>query len=103
MKKPAFRNSIVIIMLFAVALPFLPLVLWSFSARWFYPNIVPNAWGIRAWKYVFGIAGTQIVRALFQSVLLATITSLISLIIGIPAGRILGLYHFRWKSLECRL
>lgn len=97
--KPAFRNSIVIVMILAVALPFLPLVLWSVSARWFYPNIVPNAWGIRAWKYVFGIAGTQIVTALFQSVLLATITSLISLLIGIPAGRILGLYHFRWKGL----
>ncbi len=97
--KPAFRNSVIILMLLAVALPFLPLVLWSFSARWFYPNVLPNAWGVRAWKYVFGIAGTQIVTALFHSVFIALITAFISLVIGIPAGRVLGLYHFRGKGL----
>lgn len=99
MNKPTWRHSIAGLMVFSVLLPFLLLVLWSFSGRWFYPDIAPNVWGLRAWRYVFGIAGPQIVTALWQSVLLAATTSVISLIIGIPAGRILGLYHFRGKSL----
>lgn len=97
--KPAFRNSALILMVLAVALPFLPLVVWSFSQQWFYPNVLPNAWGVRAWKYVFGVAGTQIISALFHSMFIASITAFISLAIGIPAGRVLGLYHFRGKAL----
>ncbi len=97
--KPGFRNAVIILIIVTVVLPFLPLVLWSFSAKWFYPKVLPNAWGIRAWKYVFGIAGTQIITALFHSVFIASITALISLTIGIPAGRMLGLYHFRGKNV----
>jgi putative spermidine/putrescine transport system permease protein len=97
--KPAFRNVIIVMIILIVALPFLPLVLWSLSKQWFYPNVLPNTWGVRAWNYVFGTAGSQIITALGQSVFLATVTSLISLIISVPTGRILGLYHFRGKNL----
>ena len=97
--KPTFRHPVLVLIVLAVVLPFLPLVLWSLSAQWFYPNVLPNTWGVRAWEYVLGIAGTQIVTALFHSVFIASVTALISLAIGIPAGRVLGLYHFRGKNL----
>lgn len=93
------RNTVLFMIVFTVVLPFLPILLWSFSKRWFYPNVFPNNWGIRAWQYVFGTAGSQIIAALGNSVLLALVTSLISIAIAIPAGRVLGLYHFRGKSL----
>ncbi len=83
----------------AVGIPFVPLILWSLSRRWFYPKVLPNAWGIRAWSYVFGTAGSQIMTALGQSVLLAVVTALLALIIAVPAGRVLGVYHFRGKGL----
>jgi len=82
-----------------VALPFLVLTMWSFSNRWFYPDLWPGQWGLRAWDYVFGIAGVQITSALIQSILVALVTAIISVIIGIPAGRALGLYGFRGKDL----
>ena len=83
----------------AVALPFIGLILWSFSNRWFYPDLWPQQWGLRAWNYVFGTAGSQILTALTQSLLVATATAVISVIIGVPAGRALGLYEFRGKDL----
>lgn len=83
----------------AVLLPFVPLVLWAFSSRWFYPHLLPEQWGLRAWTYVFGTAGAQMTEALVQSVLVATVTAIISLAGGVPAGRALGLYHFRGKDL----
>jgi len=83
----------------AVLLPFIPLVMWSLSERWFYPQLWPARWGLRAWRYVFSTAGIQILGALGQSVLVAATVSLISVIVGTPAGRALGLYDFRGKDL----
>jgi putative spermidine/putrescine transport system permease protein len=83
----------------AVLLPFVPLVLWAFSGRWFYPELLPSRWGLRAWTYVFGTAGPQITEALIQSVQVAAATAIVAVIAAVPAGRALGLYHFRGKDV----
>jgi len=93
------QNSVLAVTVFAVMIPFLPIVLWSFSQQWFYPKVLPNSWGTRAWQYVFGTAGTQMISALLQSVTLSVVVAGISVAIAIPAGRVLGLYHFRGKRL----
>lgn len=80
-------------------MPFAPLLLWAFSGRWFYPHLIPEQWGLRAWEYVFGIAGPQMAEALFHSLRVAAITALLSVAAGVPAGRALGLYEFRGKDL----
>jgi putative spermidine/putrescine transport system permease protein len=82
-----------------VLLPFAALSIWSFSERWFYPDPFPERWGLRAWEYVFGTAGDQILSALLQSVLVASATALISVLVGVPGGRALGLYEFKGKDL----
>jgi putative spermidine/putrescine transport system permease protein len=82
----------------AVLLPFVPLVLWSFSGRWFYPDLLPSQWGLRAWAYVTGTAGPQVGEALVQSLLVASASALASVAAGLPAGRALGLYRFRGKD-----
>ena len=82
-----------------VLAPFAPLIMWSLSERWFYPDLWPESWGIRAWRYVFSTAGAQIVSGLGQSVAVALATAVISVVIGVPAGRALGLYEFRGKDV----
>jgi len=72
--------------------------MWSLSTRWFYPQLWPAEWGLRAWQYVFGTAGSQIVSGLLQSMLVALTTAVISVMIGVPAGRALGLYSFKGKD-----
>ncbi|MFN2355629.1 MAG: ABC transporter permease [Desulfopila sp.] len=93
------RLLLLLSLLFTVLLPFLPLVLWSISEKWFYPDLLPQAFGPRAWGYVFGTAGDQLVSGLFISFTLALVTTLVSLVLGIPAGRALGLYDFAGKKL----
>jgi len=97
--RPAKRHVVSTAVITTVMLPFAVLVVWSFSDRWFYPELWPQQWGLRAWTYVFGTAGFQIVAALVQSMLVALATALISVAIGMPAGRALGLYEFRGKDL----
>jgi putative spermidine/putrescine transport system permease protein len=93
------RKILFFSLLLAILLPFLPLVLWSISERWLYPELLPQAFGPRAWSYVFGTAGNQIVSGLVASFSLALTTTIVSLILGIPAGRALGLYDFSGKKL----
>jgi putative spermidine/putrescine transport system permease protein len=83
----------------AVLAPFLALALWSVSRRWFYPHLLPEAWGTRAWSYLFETAGAQTLEAVVQSVKVAAATALLAVAGGVPAGRALGLYHFRGKQL----
>ncbi|MEE4313351.1 MAG: ABC transporter permease subunit [Desulfofustis sp.] len=83
----------------SVGMPFVPLLLWSFSERWFFPDLWPQEFGLRAWGYVFTTAGSQIIGGLATSFLLALTTAVISLLVGIPAGRALGLYDFPGKRL----
>jgi putative spermidine/putrescine transport system permease protein len=82
-----------------VLLPFVPLVMWSLSDRWFYPELWPRQWGLRAWRYVFSTAGTQILGGLWQSVRVAATVACISVGIGMPAGRALGLFDFQGKDM----
>jgi len=92
------RNFTFAALIISVLLPFTVLIIWSFSARWFYPQLWPEQWGLRAWQYIFGTAGTQIIAGLIQSMLVALATAAISVVIGVPAGRALGLYDFKAKD-----
>lgn len=87
----------------AVALPFLPLVLWSLSQQWFFPDLWPQQWGLRAWQHIFDATGAQVVAGLVQSTALAAVAAAAALAIGVPAGRALGLYAFGGKTLAAVL
>lgn len=97
--RPHHRNIASTAIITSILFPFAVLMLWSFSAGWFYPQLWPAQWGLRAWQYVFGVAGTQIMAGLSQSILVALVTAAISVVAGVPAGRALGLYNFRGKDL----
>jgi putative spermidine/putrescine transport system permease protein len=79
-------------------LPFLPLVVWSFSQRWLFPAILPTEWGVRGWAYLLS-PGARVGTAFFNSLIIALAVTLVSLLIGLPAGRALGMHHFRGKTL----
>lgn len=82
-----------------VLIPLVPLVLWGFSDRWFTPAPFPQEFGLRAFSYMVSTAGRQIMAGLVSSFLLAALTALLSLLVGIPAGRALGLYDFPGKRV----
>jgi putative spermidine/putrescine transport system permease protein len=82
----------------AVGSIFVPLFLWAFSDRWFYPDPWPGEWGFRAWRYVFGTAGAQIRAGIAASAAVGAATTLAAVPVGTLAGRALGLYAFRGKD-----
>lgn len=80
----------------AIIFPFLPLVIWSFSHRWAFPDLLPASWSLRAWRYVFSEA-SKAPPATLKAFQISLVATLLSLLIGIPAGRALGLHNFRGK------
>ncbi|RYI32993.1 MAG: ABC transporter permease subunit [Acetobacteraceae bacterium] len=81
-----------------LVLPFLPLVVWSFAHGWRFPDLLPQTWSAKAWSSA--LSPTSGVLASFGvTTLIAVATAALSALVGIPAGRALGLHAFRGKAL----
>jgi putative spermidine/putrescine transport system permease protein len=91
------RGAIVAGILVGVLLPFVPLLLWSVSFSWRFPNLVPAEFSLRSWRYL-ATPASKLGEALVWSLLVAVTVTILSIIIGIPAGRALGLYRFKGKT-----
>jgi putative spermidine/putrescine transport system permease protein len=77
-------------------LPFVPLMFWSISAGWFFPSVLPTELSARAWRYLASDA-SGVKAGLWSSLLIATSVAIVAAMIGLSAGRALGLYSFRGK------
>jgi putative spermidine/putrescine transport system permease protein len=40
-----------------LSLPFIPLVIWSFTKQWPWPLLLPEKWSMDSWKYLFSVSG----------------------------------------------
>lgn len=99
--RPAARLAHVLLIaaiLVGVAAPLIPLAIWSWARGWFFPALLPPEWSGRAWAYLFS-GSSQVGRALLNSTAVAVIVTLLSAVIGLPAGRALGLANFRGKTV----
>lgn len=92
------RLTVIIAIITAVLLPLLPLFLWSFSHRWYFPALLPTEWSGRAWRYVLE-PRSQVATAVLNSTVVALSVTVLSILIGLPAGRALGLHTFHGKGL----
>ncbi len=90
------RKLAVVAIVLGTFIPFLPIIIWSFSFRWAYPSLLPE-FGLRAWEYIF--TQGDIIESLFLSIGLSSIVTVASLAVGFPASRALGLYKFKGKRL----
>lgn len=109
-----FYLAIAVILL-ALILPLISFVLNAFAFRWFYPQLIPEEWSLQAWERLQLIppegqrtldnwfrllaTGSPVVDATVTSLLIGGVVTLVSVIIGLPAARALGLYQFRGKRL----
>lgn len=81
-----------------LVLPLIPLLIWSFARGWRFPSLLPNQWSTQAWEVAFA-ARSGVIESLWITVLIAALATFLSILVGVPAGRALGLYRFRGKGL----
>lgn len=95
---PKVRNSVIILVILALFLPFLPLLIWSVAQGWFFPQVVPQTWTLEHWQQLLS-ASSRVAEGVMQSLAIALITTALSLLVGLPAGRALGLMNFPGKPI----
>lgn len=114
MRRAFFYATVIFISLMFVA-PVIAFMINAFAFRWFYPQLVPAEWSLQAWERLKLIpqAGERtfmgfvdlwasvpdVVSALWLSLAIGTVVTGLSVIIGLPAARALGLYKFRGKRI----
>lgn len=70
--------------------------LWSFTHAWFWPDLLPREWSLRAWSYLFS-PGAGVGEALATSLFIALLVALLALFIAWPAARVVAGAWFRGK------
>ena len=79
-------------------LPVAVLALFSLSRAYFFPQVLPEDWSLRAWRLLLG-TDSEVWSALGASILIGVAVVVVALSVSIPAGRALGLSNFRGKRL----
>jgi len=80
-----------------LVLPLVPVLLWSLTQSWFWPDLLPT-WGLRSWEYVIA-PWSQVGSTIWTTLLLALLTTALTVIISLPAAKVLGQRDFRGKTL----
>lgn len=75
-------------------LPLIPLVLWSLAGHWPWPEVWPPQWSGKSWAYLFSTTG-RAWEGLLNSWLVACLTLVFNLLLGVPAARTLAMRRFR--------
>jgi len=88
----------VALLIFALLAPLFAFLINAFAFRWFYPQLIPSEFSLRAWQSIFG-PNSKVVGALWSSAAIAIGVTISSVIIGLPAARALGLYSFKGKRI----
>ncbi len=81
-----------------LVLPLVPLVVWSFARGWRFPALLPQNWTLRAWQVALSPEG-GVLESLWLTMVIAAATTTLATLVGVPAGRALGLHDFRGKGL----
>jgi putative spermidine/putrescine transport system permease protein len=82
----------------ALILPLLPLAIWSVAHGWRFPDLLPRDWSLKAWYYAFS-APSGVLGSLGTTTGIALAATVLAVLVGLPAGRALGLHDFRGKRL----
>jgi putative spermidine/putrescine transport system permease protein len=96
MKKASFIAFRVVLYAILIA-PLFLFGLYAFSERWFFPAPLPTQWTASIFTRI--ITNSRTTAGLSASLSLALIVTVLSLIIGYPAARVLGTKVFRGRSL----
>lgn len=96
------RASFAVKMLFvlialAILMPGIPIIIYSVSHRWLWPDVLPSRFTLDKWAYVFSPV-SQVMPALVNSLIIGLLVSVISAIIGLPAAKVMGQRKFRGKA-----
>ena len=98
MKKHTFLKTVLALTVVGILLPLGVIVIWSVTARWPWPNLMPERWTLRTLEELF-FGSAKLPRLLGSSISLAAMVAGLATIISILTARATEFYDVRGKSL----
>ena len=92
------RGLILGLFAFAIFGPLANMLLWAVAEVWYFPHKLPLEWGFGFWERVFKPRGNAML-SLYNSVVIALLTVIASLVVAIPAGLALARGRLPWRGL----
>jgi putative spermidine/putrescine transport system permease protein len=77
--------------------PLLNMLMLAFANEYTAPAILPQSWGFKWWRYIF--AQDSLVSSIVQSFIVAIITTLVSMILCIPAAYSIARFKYPGRKL----
>jgi putative spermidine/putrescine transport system permease protein len=87
-----------IVLITWLVLPLIPLAIWSFAKGWYFPDLLQKRWTLNAWEYTLSDT-SGVLDSLWVTIWISLAATALSILVGVPAGRALGMYKFRGKEL----
>lgn len=81
-----------------IALPIILILIWSFTKSWTWPSLMPDNLTLSGWASLYKDV-RMILEAISTTLILAFMTLILNIIIGLPAASALGRYDFRGKNI----
>ena len=83
MRKRRFtiRNVILVLFVSWILLPVAVMIVWTFTERWAWPDLLPQVISLRAVKELFG-RGEMLAGIFLSSILISTVVAMLSVVIG---------------------
>ena len=78
--------------------PLANLLLWTVAEKWYFPHSLPLEYGFSSWTRVFAPRGGA-VESLTNSLIVAVLTVVVSLLLAIPAGYALARLKLPFRAL----
>ncbi|KQV70382.1 ABC transporter permease subunit [Rhizobium sp. Root1220] len=92
------RGIIFGLLAFFIFGPLFNLLLWTVAEKWYFPHTFPLEYGFSSWARVFAPRGGA-VESLTNSLIVAVLTVVVSLLLAIPAGYALARLKLPFRAL----
>lgn len=96
-QKAWLESFILIAFAFFFMGPLLNLVILAFSGKWQFPAVLPQEWSFTWWQYV--LAQKEVIESISLSFAIATVVTLLSIIVCLPAAYAFARIRFRLSRL----
>lgn len=97
MKNSKINKIVLILMSICIILPIINLIIWSFTERWAWPDLLPQTYSLRAINEIF-CRKSEMIQLFTSSILLSLVVAILSVIIGLMTARAFVFYDFKFKK-----
>lgn len=88
---------ILVIVAICILLPLLNLIIWAFTKRWSWPDLLPEIYSLRGFEEIFRRKG-EMLTIFMSSIMLSMVVAILSVIIGLMTSRAFVFYEFKGKN-----